>query len=74
MSETPKGWTVIHKGSGRGCVTTRVQFADGRGINFSGRLTYAAAVDQTTTLLRQWTELDMLDAALGSFKPKEGKC
>lgn len=62
----PIGWTVIHRGHGRG-VSTRVEFSDGRGINFSGRLTQRRAVELATDQLQQWAQLDMTDVGLASF-------
>lgn len=62
----PIGWKVSHFGKGRG-VYTRVEFSDGRGINFSGRLPQWQAVHLASEQLRQWAELDMTDIALASF-------
>lgn len=71
MITVPIGWKVIRSGHGRGSVNTRVEFNDGRGINFSGRLTDARAVEEASKLLRQWSELNMTDEALGAFDIKE---
>lgn len=46
---------------------TRVGFSDGRGINYSGRLTQRRAVELASEQLRQWNELGMADDALKSF-------
>jgi hypothetical protein len=66
-STLPKGWSVTHARTGRGSVYTRVEFADGRGINFSGRLTITRAVDAAAKQLRDWDALGMRDAGLAAF-------
>lgn len=66
MAKAPHGWKVTHHGKGRG-VFTRVEFADGRGINFSGRWAISKACDMAAEQLLAWSKLDMTDEGLAAF-------
>lgn len=70
MRKVPQGWQITHHGKGRG-VYTRVEFRDGTGINFSGRLGKQAATDAACKQLSAWDALGMREEGLAAFARRE---